>query len=232
MIIYQGKKYACINCIRGHRSSSCDHRDRVLIQVRKRGRPLPKTDRRHTLIPAEKQPDYDNEAHRRLIIVNSASGRASDDDDGGPIYTEKWIFEPAGCGLYRKRPNDAGQTSDSGNPDEVTEQTKSPATSVIDGDVQTIDPQFDVCEFDLSGDFKPLLSKDAQLIAPMDYNGLPLSNFGVTSEEAEQFWPNSNDLTSIPSCVLPDQCHCGPDCACEGCYTHSRKSGLAPGASR
>lgn len=34
------KKVACGPCIRGHRSSKCDHRDRVLIDVRKPGRPL------------------------------------------------------------------------------------------------------------------------------------------------------------------------------------------------
>ncbi|KAF2689138.1 hypothetical protein K458DRAFT_383798 [Lentithecium fluviatile CBS 122367] len=34
------KKVACGPCIRGHRSSKCDHRDRVLVEVRKPGRPL------------------------------------------------------------------------------------------------------------------------------------------------------------------------------------------------
>ncbi|OCL06787.1 hypothetical protein AOQ84DRAFT_70910 [Glonium stellatum] len=34
------KKVACGPCIRGHRSSKCDHKDRVLLEVRKPGRPL------------------------------------------------------------------------------------------------------------------------------------------------------------------------------------------------
>ncbi|KAF2397851.1 hypothetical protein EJ06DRAFT_141478 [Trichodelitschia bisporula] len=34
------KKVACGPCIRGHRSSKCAHKDRVLIEVRKPGRPL------------------------------------------------------------------------------------------------------------------------------------------------------------------------------------------------
>ncbi|KAF2816850.1 uncharacterized protein BDZ99DRAFT_3147 [Mytilinidion resinicola] len=34
------KKVACGPCIRGHRSSKCDHKDRVLQEVRKPGRPL------------------------------------------------------------------------------------------------------------------------------------------------------------------------------------------------
>ncbi|RDI83399.1 hypothetical protein Vi05172_g6526 [Venturia inaequalis] len=41
-IVIEGepKKVACGPCIRGHRSSKCQHHDRVLIEVRKPGRPL------------------------------------------------------------------------------------------------------------------------------------------------------------------------------------------------
>lgn len=41
MIIYNGDKYACISCIRGHRSSTCKHTARMLVKVRTRGRPSP-----------------------------------------------------------------------------------------------------------------------------------------------------------------------------------------------
>ncbi|EJD52024.1 copper-fist-domain-containing protein, partial [Auricularia subglabra TFB-10046 SS5] len=34
------KKYACATCIKGHRSSSCAHTDRPLIEVKKKGRPV------------------------------------------------------------------------------------------------------------------------------------------------------------------------------------------------
>lgn len=34
------KKVACGPCIRGHRSTSCNHKDRLLLEVRKPGRPL------------------------------------------------------------------------------------------------------------------------------------------------------------------------------------------------
>ncbi|KAJ2157803.1 copper-binding transcription factor [Coemansia sp. RSA 552] len=39
MILLQGLKYACRQCIRGHRVSTCGHRDRDLIMVRRKGRP-------------------------------------------------------------------------------------------------------------------------------------------------------------------------------------------------
>lgn len=39
MILVDGEKYACQQCIRGHRSSSCKHIKRTLVLVRSRGRP-------------------------------------------------------------------------------------------------------------------------------------------------------------------------------------------------
>ncbi|KAJ2795985.1 copper-binding transcription factor, partial [Coemansia guatemalensis] len=39
MILTDGQKYACIQCIRGHRASSCNHTDRPLNLVRRKGRP-------------------------------------------------------------------------------------------------------------------------------------------------------------------------------------------------
>lgn len=41
MIIYNGAKYSCASCIRGHRSSTCRHTKRMLVKVRTRGRPSP-----------------------------------------------------------------------------------------------------------------------------------------------------------------------------------------------
>lgn len=38
MVLYKNSKFACISCIRGHRSSTCEHTDRVLLHVRKPGR--------------------------------------------------------------------------------------------------------------------------------------------------------------------------------------------------
>ncbi|KAJ5054024.1 uncharacterized protein L3040_000310 [Drepanopeziza brunnea f. sp. 'multigermtubi'] len=35
-----GRKYSCEPCIRGHRATSCAHTDRILVAVRKPGRPL------------------------------------------------------------------------------------------------------------------------------------------------------------------------------------------------
>lgn len=39
MILIDENKYACVECIRGHRSTSCRHYSRPLLQVRSKGRP-------------------------------------------------------------------------------------------------------------------------------------------------------------------------------------------------
>lgn len=39
MILINDVKYACMECIRGHRSSMCRHHERPLLQVRSKGRP-------------------------------------------------------------------------------------------------------------------------------------------------------------------------------------------------
>ncbi|ORY98989.1 copper fist DNA binding domain-domain-containing protein [Syncephalastrum racemosum] len=40
MIIIDNVKYACHSCIKGHRSSQCNHSERTLLPVRRKGRPI------------------------------------------------------------------------------------------------------------------------------------------------------------------------------------------------
>ncbi|KAI8063824.1 copper fist DNA binding domain-containing protein, partial [Gongronella butleri] len=39
-MLFKGIKYACATCIKGHRSSNCNHVDRPLFEIRKKGRPI------------------------------------------------------------------------------------------------------------------------------------------------------------------------------------------------
>ncbi|KAF9082247.1 hypothetical protein BGX23_012651 [Mortierella sp. AD031] len=39
MVLIDGKKFACSACINGHRSSTCNHSDRQLQEIKKKGRP-------------------------------------------------------------------------------------------------------------------------------------------------------------------------------------------------
>ncbi|KAG9226882.1 hypothetical protein CCMSSC00406_0003445 [Pleurotus cornucopiae] len=39
-VLVDNKKYACETCIKGHRSSSCQHTDRPLFEIKRKGRPV------------------------------------------------------------------------------------------------------------------------------------------------------------------------------------------------
>lgn len=55
MIIFDGDKYSCVACIRGHRSSTCKHSDRMLVKVRTRGRPSPMDVRKVIMVDTDSQ---------------------------------------------------------------------------------------------------------------------------------------------------------------------------------
>ncbi|SCU89233.1 LANO_0D04258g1_1 [Lachancea nothofagi CBS 11611] len=55
MIIFDGEKYSCVSCIRGHRSTTCKHSNRMLVKVRTKGRPSAKTIRKVILVDASSQ---------------------------------------------------------------------------------------------------------------------------------------------------------------------------------
>ncbi|KAG8984280.1 hypothetical protein FRB94_006192 [Tulasnella sp. JGI-2019a] len=45
MVLVNDQKFACANCIQGHRSSSCGHTDRPLYEIKKKGRPVSQCER-------------------------------------------------------------------------------------------------------------------------------------------------------------------------------------------
>lgn len=64
MILVDGEKYACQQCIRGHRSSTCKHIQRPLVLVRSRGRPLTDSFQRIAIFAEEVQDE--NEKNKML----------------------------------------------------------------------------------------------------------------------------------------------------------------------
>ncbi|KIY65628.1 copper-fist-domain-containing protein, partial [Cylindrobasidium torrendii FP15055 ss-10] len=39
-VFVNDKKYACETCIKGHRSSACNHTSRPLYEIKRKGRPV------------------------------------------------------------------------------------------------------------------------------------------------------------------------------------------------
>ncbi|ODV97414.1 hypothetical protein PACTADRAFT_1981 [Pachysolen tannophilus NRRL Y-2460] len=72
MILVDGEKYACVQCIRGHRSSTCQHTKRPLVQVRSRGRPI--SDCNHRVTVFADQAEESQRKTEKLDTNNRNSG--------------------------------------------------------------------------------------------------------------------------------------------------------------
>lgn len=66
MILIDNVKYACMECIRGHRSSLCRHHQRPLLQVRSKGRP---------------NVGFGNKNHRIAVFAEEIATSSSSDPD-------------------------------------------------------------------------------------------------------------------------------------------------------
>lgn len=85
MIIYDGEKYACVSCIRGHRSSTCRHTNRMLVKVRSRGR--------HASLDI-----------RKVIIVDSESQVTPEENQQGCESSESCGDGAKECDKMNKQP--------------------------------------------------------------------------------------------------------------------------------
>ncbi|KAF8429250.1 hypothetical protein EV426DRAFT_216349 [Tirmania nivea] len=84
MPIINGVKYACEPCMRGHRSSKCTHEDRLLVQVRKPGRPLSSC------------PHLPTGGGGTTTFVDANGARL---DDTTPTHGHEAGEKPCGCGV-------------------------------------------------------------------------------------------------------------------------------------
>lgn len=71
MILVDGEKYACQQCIRGHRSSTCKHIKRPLVLVRSRGRPLTDSFQRIAIFAEEIK---DEDEKKKMLVREKNSG--------------------------------------------------------------------------------------------------------------------------------------------------------------
>ncbi|AJS77197.1 Mac1p [Saccharomyces cerevisiae YJM1133] len=145
MIIFNGNKYACASCIRGHRSSTCRHSHRMLIKVRTRGRPSPMAIRDAILVDSTSQStEYENGAqiegdccsamNQQPILFVRASAVRKARMTNGKLH----ILMEEGCTAHE--PKDISSFTDDGNK-YITETEflrkhppKAPATGTISPD--------------------------------------------------------------------------------------------------
>lgn len=217
MINYDGRKYACVNCIRGHRSSSCDHTDRVLLQVRRRGRRTG-AGRRIAMVPkremsASPMPlSQGTFSPRDYSIVELKSeertGRDPTDLEDEVVLTEKYIFIPVGDGLYKReyRQKQEQQCQQEQQEQLNVGEESDPQVANGQGEEEALLPYIDPSLAPTSG---------PMVIAPMNFDPASLQH------ETNDLWPNDVELTYAPQCVIPGKCECGDGCMCANCWEHS-----------
>ncbi|CCE64748.1 hypothetical protein TPHA_0I02450 [Tetrapisispora phaffii CBS 4417] len=83
MIIYQNDKYACVSCIRGHRSSTCKHTGRMLVKVRTRGRPTSCKTRKVIMVDKDSEVKVAKERNPENLLESSTSPDGSVDTQVG-----------------------------------------------------------------------------------------------------------------------------------------------------
>lgn len=93
MILIDGVKYSCLECIRGHRSSLCQHYKRPLLLVKRKGRPsvlFPDGNKNYRIAVfaqeiAEQSVDSEDEKCTRPVVILKASDKYVFDFKTGQI---------------------------------------------------------------------------------------------------------------------------------------------------
>jgi len=245
MVYVDDKKYACATCIKGHRSSSCNHTNRPLIEVKKKGRPvtqcdhcrdLRRTKQVHVKCLCEVKPeDLGQNAPKK-------KGRGSPPpptfpnglgDVGasslvlhGPSHPKQEANEPCTChstGIcvcsvsYGNQPFEHG-----GSPHSAQVASHSSSGSIP--------------EPAKSPRSQRSLSKApsySPYSIPAALNSLAGSSLNASAQPQMSAW-HSTDVHSLTALLpeLPEygSCSCGSSCACPGCAEH-RGSAVASASS-
>ncbi|KAG0051692.1 hypothetical protein BGZ83_003438 [Gryganskiella cystojenkinii] len=104
MVFVNGQKFACATCIKGHRSTSCNHSDRPLHEIKKKGRPT-------TQCPHCKDLRKAKQVQVRCRCSHQDDALSSNDTPGHPgmpgsstgVSTDCGCFSGAVCTCCRDR---------------------------------------------------------------------------------------------------------------------------------
>lgn len=239
MILINDVKYSCMECIRGHRSSTCKHHDRPLLQVRSKGRPG---------VYANGNPN-----HRVAVFAEEIATPTDDTDSEDKGTTSTPPLTPRSC---KSQPivilkASSKQVIDLTNGEIIGPYDESKTTKST---VEKAPPQQPIINDESfiisSGCCAPKVSKRSgcgccgnkkkdvnkskilQTYIEKRLNKdvvIPPKQVKFISESPHQ---KSNDngvdrngapvfeVVPISSCSIPGTCCCGSDCKCAGCVVH------------
>ncbi|KAG8765771.1 hypothetical protein FRC15_006763 [Serendipita sp. 397] len=245
MVLINGRKFACQSCIKGHRSSNCNHPDRPLFEIRKKGRPVTQCDTCRELRTTKK-----------LHVKCACDGRRDPESEVGPVE----IQSPRVAATKRRPgrkiplvptlPNGVKDVEMVSSPVTVSSETPSDQSQGTDEDStislvtrpNLVDPvtlssppacaeQKRSC---CSG--KKLTQVPSFSAVPQRESGAPQSLLGRTIQQPISISSLPNAPIAGPPIISPMhsrapenisdpsnemmECLCGPACVCLGCTKH------------
>lgn len=242
MILVDGEKYACVQCIRGHRSSTCKHSQRPLVQVRSRGRPSL------------------NQTHRIAVTESEIVMSRDQVNIQGPEILKEPVVKS--CCSKKKETTCSSCSADTNcnNGVILLKASKRQFVDVVDGNLDFVGPY----KGSSTNSFKLKKSKHIRSSSCQSQSKLKalktlevklsddnqVYNLGINHQQQQHFdfdkvlndfnkMANpqySNEL--VPNMLPPgmnhepiafdmflgegcaDECDCGPTCSCPGCLIH------------
>lgn len=249
MILIDGVKYSCLECVRGHRSSLCRHHMRPLLQVRSKGRPQiegPES-KNHRIAVFAEEVELPSCKSTPLIILK-ASGKQIIDLRNGQIvgpYEENPSSQPVirptsfvhvnaccstGVSKVRKRCMCNHKTVSKSEilSSYLTRKKMAPPRKPCCGGGTASKP-----EHTLPPPLPPAVKQEPEVSwVPTGLHPPRHGDHGPQPEgaaEAPYRGPcapvvvnerSSFEVIPVPSCLAPGTCSCSAACACPGCVAH------------
>lgn len=239
MILIDDQKYACLECIRGHRSSSCRHHRRPLLQVRTKGRPNitrnGHKNHRIAVFAEEIESEEDlkgtggakcSNKNEPVVILKASPKHIIDFTSGKILHTfddKSSCNMPASAGPYISEDSFVNSTtcvsggivkSKKGcnccpNLSRKVDKTKIVSSYLKRHHIQPSNFKF----VDYSSEINRHYSGD-------DASKSSSEDVSTTSEASSESQNKLFDVLKVPSCTIPGSCSCRDDCTCAGCMVH------------
>lgn len=191
MILIDNNKHACVECIRGHRSSQCKHHTRPLLQVRAKGRPNIQNNPSYRIAVFSKKIDTTTPQEAKVVNVLKWSMKYIVDFNNGSII-----------GPYDQVNNKINNETIKINNDSFINKTSCCSKKFKNNSCGC-------------GGGEPNKSKILKKYLKRR-NFTFINNNDEAKEESIKHQLNQ----SLYACTAPGTCYCDDDCTCEGCEVH------------
>lgn len=235
MILIDGVKYACMECVRGHRSSSCKHHQRPLLQVRSKGRPVEYANGNpnhrvavfaEEIANSEEILDNDNKSKKcstaPIVILKASNKQVVDLKSGeiiGPYDESKTSKVTTTKPVPQQQPiinHDSFINTSSCCTPKIS---KGKSCDCCNNKKRAVNKSRILQNY-IKNKLNNKVKQDQKFVL---VNEIPKSNEAKTNE-AQVY-----GVVPVASCSIPGTCCCGDDCSCEGCIVHGNsKLGTIP----